>query len=257
MGGDILLLDLVASENWQPPEGIEAAIICAGATKVDECKRDPIGTRLVNVDGVSKLAHRLRLEGVMVLYLSTNQVFDGSKPFCQANEQYSPITEYGRQKAQVEDVLLSLGDSVAVLRLSKVLGPVHPLFKYWKKQLQSRVCVEAFSDMVVSPVPLNAVVSLIQLMVEQARTGVWQMSAAEEITYAEVAKFAASLLGASPGMVRSVKSTEACPELERVPAHTTLDIDPIRSSFGFQPANIWWTLENAFLNPNRLGSVPA
>ena len=118
---DNLYLNLAEDvSGWPVPDGVRAAVICAGVSSVGACANDPLGTAQVNVDGTVALANRLASEGAFVVFLSTGHVFDGSRPNHLAEDAFSPITEYGRQKAKTEAQLGELGDSVAIVRLSNV-----------------------------------------------------------------------------------------------------------------------------------------
>ena len=69
-------------------------------------------------------------------------------------EPLSPITEYGRQKAEVERRISKLGSSVSIVRFTKILGQVYPLFSSWLKTLQENKPIHPFSDMYMAPVDL-------------------------------------------------------------------------------------------------------
>ena len=76
--------------RWQPPCNICAAVLCAGVTRLEACKQQPEKTRRVNVDSKVELARKLVSKGAFVVFLSTNQVFDGSRAFRQPDEPFSP-----------------------------------------------------------------------------------------------------------------------------------------------------------------------
>src|SRR4051812_7401667 len=43
-------------EKWQLCGRVSSAVICAGVTKIESCRLDPLSTALVNVQAVSRLA---------------------------------------------------------------------------------------------------------------------------------------------------------------------------------------------------------
>ena len=98
-----LFLDLALPlDRWEPPTGTTAACIFAAIARVAACEADPKGSAHVNVTQTLALADRLLTRGIPVLYLSTNQVFDGTTPNVAPDASYSPVTEYGRQKVLAE-----------------------------------------------------------------------------------------------------------------------------------------------------------
>ena len=46
-------------------------------------------------------------------------MFDGTKPHYLADDQSNPLTEYGKQKAEVENLFLSTNGTSAAIRLAK------------------------------------------------------------------------------------------------------------------------------------------
>src|SRR5438128_259674 len=78
---DRLILDLASPlEDWQPPAGTCAACIFAAVARLTDCSADPPGSANVNVTQTLALIDRLLARGIYVLFLSTNQVFDGNIP---------------------------------------------------------------------------------------------------------------------------------------------------------------------------------
>ena len=82
-----------------------SACVCAAVARLAACAADPEGTAHINVTQTLALVDKLLARGIYVLFLSTNQVFDGSVPQMPAGAPYSPVSEYGRQKARTETAL--------------------------------------------------------------------------------------------------------------------------------------------------------
>ena len=127
--GNVRHLDLM---NDRDIEGlsIRPAItyLCAAETNIRKCEDHPVETRKLNVEQTVKVARHLHEAGSDVVYLSSNLVFEGNRPFMPAEAECGPVTEYGRQKAEVERILLGELERVAVVRLTKVVNNRFPLF---------------------------------------------------------------------------------------------------------------------------------
>ncbi|QDU19890.1 SDR family oxidoreductase [Urbifossiella limnaea] len=220
--GDGLQLDLSADpDSWQIPVHVAVAYLCAAVTSIDACRRDPAGTRGVNVDQTLALAARLRERGAHVVFLSTNQVFDGTVPFrCEA-DTVCPLTEYGRQKSDAETALLATG-AATVVRFTKVVPPDWSLIHKWRDALSRGEPVEAFGDMVLSPVPLGIAVEALARVGEKRPGGVIHVSGTEDCTYAELARRLAVVMGADQALVRAVSCRDRGIPAEAAPAHTAL-----------------------------------
>ncbi len=174
----------LASKGWQGLEGncYDAVVFCAAATKLADCERHPDQTRKINVDATIALASFFGLRGSHLLLLSTNQVFDGSRPKRKVSEPVCPINEYGRQKAEAERLMLQMPRS-AVLRLTKVVHPELPLLKQWQFCLESGQTIEAFADMYLSPVSLEEVVLRIDNLIRSRETGIFHLSGEYDVSY--------------------------------------------------------------------------
>jgi dTDP-4-dehydrorhamnose reductase len=185
--------------------------------------------------------------GAFVIYLSTNQVFDGSVPHRLPDDPLSPVTEYGRQKAEAERQIRQHGDSVAVVRFTKILEPSPLLFSAWVESLKNGESIQPFSDMVLSPIPLSCAVSVLRLVADQRLPGILQVSGESDVSYAEAARLAVKLVKADPSLVKPIKASESARFIEPLPKHTTLNTDRLKSTLGIIPPGVRWTIERAFI----------
>lgn len=246
------------SASWCLPERVAVCYLCAAVTSVERCQNDPDGTRLVNVHRTLELALRLHEQGTHVVFLSTNQVFDGAEAFRSEVSPPSPRTEYGRQKAAVEQSLLELGNAT-VVRFTKVVGPQMPLIREWVESLVRREPITAFDDMVMSPVPLGFTVEVLARVGQSRAPGVFHVSGDVDVTYAAVARRVADRLGAPRDLVRvaSFAARNLLPEM--APAHTTLDGRRVRRELGLQPPAVESTLDDlieAAISAVRMAGSP-
>jgi dTDP-4-dehydrorhamnose reductase len=116
---DLRVVDAIASQ------GVRDVLLLAAVTRIDECADDPAGSRAVNVDGTLAVARMCISAGMRVIFFSTDYVYDGAGPH-RDDDARAPRTEYGRQKAFVEDELVSASQRSIVVRLSKIVSPGHP-----------------------------------------------------------------------------------------------------------------------------------
>lgn len=105
-----------------PLQDHQAVLIAAARPLVGDCQSRPIETREVNVTGTLRLAAYWAARGLKIIFLSSDYVFDGQAGGYDDAARPNPGTEYGRQKAEVEQALPGLTADWLVLRLSKVYG---------------------------------------------------------------------------------------------------------------------------------------
>lgn len=219
-----LYLDLSEDvSRWElPRKKVSVAVICASVTLQEQCRIDPVATRQVNVINTVKLIKNLVSCGSFVVFLSTNAVFDGEKPLAKSSDALNPQTEYGKQKAAVERQLLSLGGSIAVVRLGKVIVPDMDLFQGWVRDLERGREIYPFSDMVFSPISLQVAVACICMVVMDELLGVSQVTAPVDISYAEAAYDIAKRIGADETLVKPT-SCKNSNSIHFVPRYTALE----------------------------------
>lgn len=95
------------------------------------CESDPVGTHLVNCDSAIEIAKVCREKGKRMLFISTEQIFNGKGipgPFGE-EEKLCSVTRYGQQKAEVDAWMRSTMDDYVIMRLSWMFGMPLPHIK--------------------------------------------------------------------------------------------------------------------------------
>jgi len=229
-----LKLDLTSDpSSWELPPQIGVAYLCAAITSIDRCQKQPVETRLVNVEHTLILANRLHQLGAHLVFLSTNQVFDGSQPHRQAEDDVCPFTEYGRQKAEVEREVLAMGG--AVVRLTKVFAQPPALFRTWADDLWAGKPIAPYQDMLISPVSVSCIGDVLVEVGTRRRSGILQVSGEADISYADIAWRIAMRLGVRAELVQPRSAIEIGLSPEMAPRYTTLDTTRLRHEFGIIP----------------------
>jgi len=99
----------------------DAIIHAAAWTAVDACESDPQRAMSVNRDGTANIASAARKSGSRVLYISTDYVFDGTKPTPYIETDLpNPQSVYGASKLAGEQQLDITTDQI--VRISWVCG---------------------------------------------------------------------------------------------------------------------------------------
>ena len=236
----LLPLDLAASPStWNLPKAVRASVICAATTSTAECRRHPDRARVINIDATVELTARLVAEGAHVVFPSSNQVFDGTVAFAVADTTPCPVTAYGRMKAEAEAAILELGETTLVARLTKIIHRQMPLFAGWQDALRRGQPIHPFADLPMAPLTPGFAAEAIAAAVAHGLAGIVQVSAAADVTYAEVAERLARDVGLSASLVQPVSATSGETDIEHVPRHTTLDTTTLRERLGIAPPSPW------------------
>lgn len=192
-------LDLLDSpELWKIPPDADQAILCAAVTGLENCERDPAGTRAVNVTATIALAERLAEQGTPVTFLSSNRVFGPDAVLPAEDDSPGPLTEYGRQKLMVERHLLERVPGSKIIRLTKVVSPRLPLFVGWRNSFENGDPVTAYDNLYLCPLAFNIAAASILEIGMGPQHGVFHLSASDSLSYFDVACWLAARTGAPP-----------------------------------------------------------
>ena len=242
VAAEVALLDLSRSlSQWTPPEGVDAACIFAAISRLAACASDPRGSARINVEQTLVLIERLLARGIYVLFLSTNQVFDGSVAHVSSEAATCPVSEYGRQKARTETALrehMQRNAPVGILRLGKVVSLDMPLIHGWIEALSAGQPIHAFHDLTMAPTPAEMVASTIALLLRERAAGIWQLTGPRDVPYADVGDYVADRVGAPRSLVERVSALSSGMPVAATPRHTTLDSTALRERYGIEVPDI-------------------
>jgi dTDP-4-dehydrorhamnose reductase len=240
VGKPILYFNLDETESADAglPDA-DVAFFCAAITSFADCRDQPELARRVNATTPAAIATRLVEQGTRVVLLSTSAVFDCRIPRMTADRPRFPASTYGRTKAEAEVAFLTLGPSASVLRVTKVLTPDMKLFADWIKALMLAKPVRAFDDLRFCPIALDHVIQALVAIADHGEGGIYQVSGASDISYADAARYIAGQLGAPAHLV------EVCPAVNlnipsgEVTAYTSLDTARLAALCGFVAPEPW------------------
>ncbi len=212
--------------------GHEAAVITAGMTKVNQCEEERELARRVNVQGTISVALQLQEAGIVPVFLSSDHVFDGKaeRGYTEADPT-CPVTEYGREKAEVEQRLLDGAGPCLIVRLSKVFGLTKQDCTLLDEMAQGIVRGEeiaAAHDQVFCPTLVKDVVRALLRVLEEGLRGVIHVCSPEVWSRYDLAVAVADALGASRTLVRKI-SLDDLPTGPQRPKKTDMRCERLHS----------------------------
>lgn len=126
--GDTAELDITDQEqvrglfNRLKPEVL---INCAAFTAVDACESQAEASMAVNAKGPELLALSCREHGCRLIHISTDYVFDGTRPAPAAyleNDVPNPVSMYGSSKLAGEEAVQAVLDNHLIVRTAWLYG---------------------------------------------------------------------------------------------------------------------------------------
>ena len=100
----------------------DAVLLLSAISDIDRCEQFPEKARAVNLHGAEHIVNACARSKSRLVFASTGAVFDGRKHGYTEEWPVSPVSIYGHTKAEAEKLVLALGSSAIVVRLSLVLG---------------------------------------------------------------------------------------------------------------------------------------
>jgi dTDP-4-dehydrorhamnose reductase len=240
----LLFLDLAEAIPRLPQTDV--AIICAAMARFDDCRRNPELARRINVLAPLELARSLTKAGARVIFLSTSAVFDCRKPHVDEGEKPAPSSAYGQLKAEAEARLLDIGSQVSVLRMTKVMKPGTGILSEWIKTLGERKNVRAFDDHRFCPLPVGMVVRAIIDLIERGQGGIYHVSGAEDLSFADAARHLADQIGVTGSCVEAVHGVGNGITEEDLTPFTSLATDRLSKLSGFVPPRPFDVLQDIY-----------
>ena len=215
------------------PASVEAAIVrykpwaiinAGGYVRVDEAEGDAERCMRENTLGPTILALACIRHQLRFMTFSTDLVFDGTKgaPYVESDTP-NPLGVYGRSKMEAEQRVLEADPQALVIRTSAFFGPwdQHNFVTLALNALEAGQPFQAAGDMVVSPTYVPDLVNVsLDLLIDRER-GIWHLTNAEALTWAELARRACEAAGVDASRLEVV-SAESCGHAARRPEFSAL-----------------------------------
>jgi dTDP-4-dehydrorhamnose reductase len=205
---DLAVEDLPAVMDRLVSAQPEVIIHAAAMTSVDGCEVDPRGAFLANALGTRNVAQAAARSGAVLVYISTDYVFDGEKgePYHEFDAP-NPISVYGASKLAGEHEARTLAPEHLVVRTSWVFGGGKDFLSGALGRLAAGESVPAIVDLVGTPTYVPHLAERLMPLVRSGQRGVVHLGGPEVTTWHDVLLRAVDL-AALPGEVAEQKADE-------------------------------------------------
>jgi dTDP-4-dehydrorhamnose reductase len=156
--------------------GADLVIHPAAYTNVDGCARDPELAYRVNGLGTQYVALACRQLGAPLVYISTNEVFDGAgvAPYFEY-DLAAPINAYGRSKWAGEQAVRELLDRFYIVRVAWLFGGERNFVRTILRLASERDALSLVADEVGSPTYAPDVATAIARLIEMPFYGAYHL----------------------------------------------------------------------------------
>jgi dTDP-4-dehydrorhamnose reductase len=222
-------------------------INAAAYTGVDAAEDDPDTAMRVNRDGAAHIARACAVAGVPLLHLSTDYVFDGSKPADYIEEdETAPLNAYGRSKDEGERAVRDAWEHHIILRTSWVYSAhgnnfVRTILKLGRERSEVSVVDDQTGCPTAAPNVAAALLAICGwLASDHIGWGTYHYTDDTAMTWCEFARrtfiLAAAMKRQRTPRVVPVRSADY-PSKAKRPLNSRLDTIKIEHAFGIKPSS--------------------
>ncbi len=206
---------------------VKYGIICSTYGSIDSCKKNPLDSYKTNVGATLRLIDNMVCCGMKPVFLSTDYVFSGHRGNYNESDTPDPVTVYGRQKAEVEKIMLAHHPDSLIIRLSKIFSTTpadNSLLSQWFNAILTGKIIRCASDQHFCPTLIDDVVQGIHKLLKKNASGIYHLCQPHKYTLSELLEeFIAHLKLVSPKISECKtsdfnfednrsKDTSMCPE---------------------------------------------
>jgi dTDP-4-dehydrorhamnose reductase len=229
---DLNLEDFAAVRELFQKESPELLIHCAALAATPVCEKNPSLAHKLNVE-VTRVLAELAVD-IPFVFFSTDLVFDGRAGNYDESVAASPLSVYGKTKADAERIVLG-NPKHTVLRTSLNFGNSPTGDRAFNEQMRRAVdrgeTLQLFTDEFRCPIPAEVTAKATWELVSQNKPGLYHVVGSERLSRWEIGQLLAKHWGVDakmePGSIRDFRGLPRSPD-------TSLNCAKVQRLLSFQ-----------------------
>ncbi|KAK1430332.1 hypothetical protein QVD17_12993 [Tagetes erecta] len=235
------------SLNFGQPDIV---VNCAALSVPRDCEINPTLAMSLNVPStLVKWLSTSTTTNTLLIHLSTDQVYQGTKSFYKEDDETHPINVYGNSKLAAEKYIFQNCSNFVILRSSIIFGPqtMSPLSKSLPLQWMDSVLAKGqeapfFDDEFRSPVYVKDVVNIIHILahtwISDGKTNqlLLNVGGPNRLSRAQMAETLARVRGYDTSLIKPV-SASSIDRGVKSPADISMDISKLIETLDFTPTS--------------------
>ena len=223
----------------------DIVVNAAAYTAVDQAQTEPNKAALINAEGAGQIADACQNNGVPLIHISTDYVFDGKKtsPYSE-QDAVDPLGVYGSSKLAGERMVATRCQHHIILRTAWVFSPFGRNFvKTMLRLATERTDIQVVDDQIGSPTYAphlaDAIYTIAQKIVRnpgQEDWGLYHCAGSGDATWCDIAKTVfevSSRLNSVTANVQAISSAKYSTPVQR-PANSRLNCEKLARIFSVQ-----------------------
>jgi dTDP-4-dehydrorhamnose reductase len=204
----------------------------AANPNVEFCEEHAEETRRINVEGSRNIINAARDVGAKYVFFSSDYVFDGINGPYAEDDTPNPVSEYGKQKLEVEKIIQSTLTDYLIIRITVVYG--------WErhgknfvmgliKNLSGGKTMKVPCDQVGSPTYVNNMAQVVKELIEKGKTGIYHVAGSDIMDRYTFALKAAEIFDLDKDLLIPVKTAELGQKAKR-PLQAGMRLEKVRQA---------------------------
>jgi dTDP-4-dehydrorhamnose reductase len=238
---DVDITDINSLKNFTENRDIRWIINCSAYAAVDNAEDDYETAFRINAEGVKNIASVAKENNAVLIHISTDYVFDGTKDDEYLEEDSTgPTGVYGKSKLRGEKYLLEITEKYFIIRTSWLYGKngnnfINTMLRLFKERDE----VNVVNDQWGSP---TYTVDLALLVIEIIKSnsneyGIYHFSSDGKINWHEFASYIKTRLQEMKIIKKDVSvnpiPTSGFPTKAQRPANSYMSKEKVKRTFGF------------------------
>ena len=221
---------------------IDVVLHAAGEARVDFCEKNYELAYSANVTGTENIAGMCRAHKSKMVYISTNAVFDGTKPLYREEDEPNPMNSYGRIKLECEKLVGGSFDDFLIVRPILMFGWNRPqerenVATWILRKLRQGEQIKLVDDIYDNPLYALQSAECIIKLVEKNKKGVYHIGGGDVVNRYQFGLAMAEVFDLDRDLIKPVKNAYF-EEIAPRPKDTSYDTQKIRRELGIKPMGV-------------------
>ena len=225
--------------------GPDVVLNAAAYTQVDRAEDEQELCYRVNVIGPGNLAQACREVGALLVHISTDYVFDGTKGNYSEDDPPNPLSFYGRSKLEGEVAVRESGCRYLIARTAVLFGAgkrIAQNFPLWViRSLRNGETIRVVDDQIGNPTLADDLAEAIRRLLDQQAEGLFHVAGSEPISRYDFAVKIAEIFDLDRDRIVRIK-TRDFPQRARRPLDASLDVSRIEREYGVRLSDVHTSL---------------
>ena len=202
-------------------------INCAALTNVDFCEQNKSNSYEVNVNGIKNIIS-CTTNDTKIIHISTDYVFSGNRNIYNESDIPNPLSYYGKNKLESENILRSSNRNYLIIRPSVIFGNTGNNFYVWvRDSLKNNKDISVVTDQISNPTWSWSLSEAIYKSILSNITGLFHYAGEEIISRYDFAVKIAKVHGFNTDRIIPIKTSDLNQQAKR-PLYSALDNSKIK-----------------------------